>query len=136
MKSQQTTLETLERLRAESTSAGGSKKMEAQHNKGKLTARERLHLLLDNESFEEFDVLKISRGDSLGSGKKFPGDGVITGHGTIDGREVFVCSQDFTVIGGSLGEAHAQKICKVMDLAVKVGAPLISINDSDGSRNQ
>ena len=119
----QATLETLERLRAESVSAGGEKQLEMQHKKGKLTARERLNLLLDDGSFEEFDVLKISRGSSLGGEKSYLGDGVVTGHGSIDGREVFVFSQDFTVLGGSLGEAHAQKICKVMDLAMKVGAP-------------
>ena len=130
------TLETLERLRAESVTAGGEKKKEDQHRKGKLTARERLDLLLDDGSFEEFDVLKIGRGGSLGEEKKYLGDGVITGHGAIDGREVFVFSQDFTVLGGSLGEAHAQKICKVMDLAVKVGAPIIGLNDSGGARIQ
>ena len=130
------TLETLERLRAESVTAGGERKKDDQHRKGKLTARERLDLLLDNGSFEEFDVLKIGRGGSLGEEKKFLGDGVITGHGAIDGREVFVFSQDFTVLGGSLGEAHAQKICKVMDLAVKVGAPIVGLNDSGGARIQ
>lgn len=136
MSNQQATLHTLERLRAESVAAGGPKKKEEQHQKGKLTARERLHLLLDKDSFEEFDVLKASRGGNLGQGATYLGDGVITGHGTIDGREVFVFSQDFTVIGGSLGEAHAQKICKVMDLAVKVGAPIIGLNDSGGARIQ
>ncbi len=130
------TLETLERLRAESVTAGGERKKADQHRKGKLTARERLDLLLDDGSFEEFDVLKIGRGGSLGEEKKYLGDGVITGHGSIDGREVFVFSQDFTVLGGSLGEAHAQKICKVMDLAVKVGAPIIGLNDSGGARIQ
>ncbi|MBU1569993.1 MAG: methylmalonyl-CoA carboxyltransferase, partial [Proteobacteria bacterium] len=131
-----TTLETLERLRAESTAAGGEGKTDEQHRKGKLTARERVDLLLDDGSFEEFDVLKTGRGGALGSDRTYPGDGVITGHGAIDGREVFVFSQDFTVIGGSLGEAHAQKICKVMDLAVKVGAPIIGLNDSGGARIQ
>ncbi|WP_240193446.1 acyl-CoA carboxylase subunit beta [Desulfobulbus alkaliphilus] len=130
------TLETLERLRAESISAGGPQQKEAQHQKGKLMARERLDLLLDDGSFEEFDVLKLGRGGSLRDEKSYLGDGVITGHGSIDGREVFVFSQDFTVIGGSLGEAHAQKICKVMDLAVKVGAPIIGLNDSGGARIQ
>nr|WP_320011147.1 acyl-CoA carboxylase subunit beta [uncultured Desulfobulbus sp.] len=132
----QATLETLERLRAESVSAGGEKQLEMQHKKGKLTARERLNLLLDDGSFEEFDVLKISRGSSLGGEKSYLGDGVVTGHGSIDGREVFVFSQDFTVLGGSLGEAHAQKICKVMDLAMKVGAPIIGLSDSGGARIQ
>ncbi len=131
-----TTLETLERLRGESMCAGGEKKVEAQHAKGKLTARERIELLLDEGSFEELDVLKIGRGDALGDTRTYPGDGVVTGHGTIYGREVFVFSQDFTVVGGSLGEAHSQKICKVMDLAVKMGAPIIGLNDSGGARIQ
>ena len=131
-----TTIKELERLRAESMAAGGEKKLSDQHRKGKLSARERIDLLLDDGTFEEFDVLKASRGGAMGSSKTYPGDGVITGHGAIDGREVFVFSQDFTVIGGSLGEAHAQKICKVMDLAVKVGAPIIGLNDSGGARIQ
>ena len=130
------TLETLEMLRAESILAGGDVKIADQHRKGKLSARERIDLLLDEGTFEEFDVLKIGRGGALGKQKTYPGDGVITGHGAIDGREVFVFSQDFTVIGGSLGEAHSQKICKVMDLAVKVGAPIIGLNDSGGARIQ
>jgi propionyl-CoA carboxylase beta chain len=130
------TLETLENLRGEAVSAGGAKKVETQHSKGKLTARERIDLLLDDGSFEEFDALKTGRGGALGDDRSYPGDGVITGHGTIDGREVFVFSQDFTVVGGSLGEAHAQKICKVMDLAVRVGAPIIGLNDSGGARIQ
>lgn len=130
------TLETLERLRAESKAAGGEARRDAQHRHGKLTARERIDLLLDDGSFEEFDVLKVGRGGALGDTKIYPGDGVITGHGSIEGREVFVFSQDFTVIGGSLGEAHAQKICKVMDLAVKVGNPIIGLNDSGGARIQ
>ncbi|MGW8186444.1 MAG: carboxyl transferase domain-containing protein, partial [Desulfobacterales bacterium] len=130
------TLETLERLRAESMAAGDPKKIDAQHGKGKLGARERIDLLLDDGTFEEFDVLKTGRGDILGGERSYPGDGVITGHGAIAGREVFVFSQDFTVVGGSLGEAHAQKICKVMDLAVKVGAPIIGLNDSGGARIQ
>ncbi len=129
-------LETLAHLRDQAASAGGPEKIDAQHAKGKLTARERIDLLLDDDSFEEFDALKTGRGGSLGDNKSYPGDGVITGHGTIDGREVFVFSQDFTVIGGSLGEAHSQKICKVMDLAVKVGAPIIGLNDSGGARIQ
>lgn len=131
-----TTIETLEGLRAESISAGGEKRIADQHSKGKLSARERIDLLLDKGTFEEFDVLKIGRGGALGEQKIYPGDGVITGHGAIDGREVFVFSQDFTVIGGSLGEAHSQKICKVMDLAEKVGAPIIGLNDSGGARIQ
>ncbi len=130
------TLETLERLRTESIDAGGTDKKAEQHGKGKLTARERINLLLDEHTFEEFDVLKVGRGGSLGQEKNYLGDGVITGHGSIDGREVFVFSQDFTVLGGSLGEAHAQKICKVMDIAVKVGAPIIGLSDSGGARIQ
>ena len=130
------TIETLEKLRLESIAGGGKKKIEVQHRKGKLTARERLNLLLDNSSFEEFDILKTSRGGAMENERSYSGDGVITGHGTIDGREVFVFSQDFTVLGGSLGEAHAQKICKVMDLAVKVGAPIIGLSDSGGARIQ
>ncbi|MDR3555163.1 MAG: acyl-CoA carboxylase subunit beta [Syntrophobacteraceae bacterium] len=130
------TLETLEKLRAESIAGGGETKRDVQHRIGKLTARERIDLLLDDGSFEEFDVLKLGRGGALGDVKGYLGDGVITGHGTIDGREVFVFSQDFTVAGGSLGEAHAQKICKVMDMAVKVGNPIIGLNDSGGARIQ
>ena len=131
-----TTLETLEKLRGEALLAGGPGKIEWQHSKGKLTARERIELLLDEGSFEEFDMLKVGRGGALGDDRIYSGDGVVTGHGNIDGREVFVFSQDFTVIGGSLGEAHSQKICKVMDLAVKVGAPIIGLNDSGGARIQ
>ncbi len=130
------TIENLERLRAESRVPAGEKKIEAQHGRGKLTARERIDLLLDDGTFEEFDALKTGRGGSLGDAHTYPGDGVVTGHGSIDGREVFIFSQDFTVIGGSLGEAHSQKICKVMDLAVKVGAPIIGLNDSGGARIQ
>jgi propionyl-CoA carboxylase beta chain len=131
-----TTLENLERLRAESRAPAGEIKIEAQHDRGKLTARERIDLLLDDGTFEEFDALKTGRSGSLGDAHTYPGDGVVTGHGSIDGREVFIFSQDFTVIGGSLGEAHSQKICKVMDLAVKVGAPIIGLNDSGGARIQ
>jgi propionyl-CoA carboxylase beta chain len=130
------TFEALEQLRAESIAAGGEQKIINQHGKGKLSARERIDLLLDDGTFEEFDVLKKGRGVVMGEQKTFPGDGVITGHGTIDGRDVFVFSQDFTVIGGSLGEAHAQKICKIMDLALTVGAPIIGLNDSGGARIQ
>ncbi|MGC8602593.1 MAG: acyl-CoA carboxylase subunit beta, partial [Desulfomonilaceae bacterium] len=115
---------------------GGPKRVEQQHARGKLTARERVDLLLDEGSFEEFDILKSGRGGHLGGEKEHLSDGVITGHGTIDGREVFVFSQDFTVIGGSLGEAHSEKIGKVMDHAVRVGAPIIGLNDSGGARIQ
>jgi propionyl-CoA carboxylase beta chain len=115
---------------------GGSKRIEAQHGKGKLTARERMNLLLDEGSFEEFDLLMTGRANPEMGLQEVPGDGVITGHGTIDGREVFVFSQDFTVMGGALGHAHSEKICKVMDHAVRVGAPIIGLNDSGGARIQ
>lgn len=111
----QDNLETLEKLKDEAFSGGGAARIEEQHRRGKLTARERIDLLLDEGSFEEFDTLKTGRGGALGDTRSFLGDGVITGHGTIDGREVFMFSQDFTVLGGSLGEAHSQKICKVID---------------------
>ena len=123
-------------LRKHAFSGGGDKRIELQHQRGKLTARERLQLLLDEGSFEEIDSLKVGRGEMVGGNKSHPGDGVITGHGTINGREVFVFSQDFTVVGGSLGEGHSQKICKVMDLALQVGSPIIGINDSGGARIQ
>jgi len=133
---EQDNLTKLEVMKEEAFLGGGAKRIEAQHRKGKLTARERIDLLLDEGSFEEFDLLMTGRaGQSFGIGE-FPGDGVITGHGTIDGREVFVFSQDFTIVGGALGEAHAQKICKVMDHAVRVGAPVIGLNDSGGARIQ
>ncbi len=130
------TLATLTKLREEALAGGGAARIETQHRKGKLTARERIDLLLDEGSFEEIGMLKIGRGAGVGQEHAYPGDGVITGHGTIDGREVFVFSQDFTVIGGSLGEAHSQKICTVMDMAVRVGAPIIGLNDSGGARIQ
>ncbi len=125
----------LTELRDEAIAGGGPGRIQVQHERGKLTARERIDLLLDEGSFEEMDVLKVGRGDLSGD-HRYPGDGVITGHGTIDGREVFLFSQDFTVIGGSLGEAHSQKICKVMDHAVRVGCPMIGLNDSGGARVQ
>lgn len=114
---------------------GGAKRVAKQHDAGKMTARERLEKLLDENSFVEVDAFVETRAiDFDMQKKKVPGDGVVTGYGTIDGRPVFVSSQDFTVIGGSLGEAHARKIAKVMDMAMKVGAPFISINDSGGAR--
>jgi len=116
---------------------GGPERIAAQHSKGKLTARERLELLLDEGSFEEFDMFVFHRCYDFGlENKKYLTDGVVTGYGTIDGRLVFVFSQDFTVFGGSLSEAFANKICKVMDQALKVGAPIIGINDSGGARIQ
>lgn len=116
---------------------GGQARIDVQHKKGKLTARERLTLLLDEGSFREYDMLKTHRCTDFGMEAQRPaGDGVVTGHGTIHGRTVFVFSQDFTVFGGSLGEAHAEKICKVMDKAMLVGAPIIGLNDSGGARIQ
>ena len=123
--------------RAAACSGGGEKRIDSQHAKGKLTARERLELLLDNGSFEEWDMFKEHRCTDFGMAKQsVPGDGVVTGYGTINGRLMFVFSQDFTVLGGSLSEAHAEKICKLMDHAIKVGAPLIGLNDSGGARIQ
>lgn len=116
---------------------GGEKRIAAQHDKGKLTARERIHLLMDEGSFEEIGMFVTHRSSNFGLEKtKFLGDGVVTGYGTIGGRMVYVFSQDFTVMGGSLAEAHAEKICKVMDLAMKNGAPVIGLNDSGGARIQ
>jgi len=116
---------------------GGQSRIEAQHAKGKLTARERIELLLDAGSFEEWDMFVEHRCTDFGmADQKVPGDGVVTGHGTINGRLVFLFSQDFTVFGGSLSEAHAEKICKVMDHAMRVGAPVIGLNDSGGARIQ
>ncbi|MEO8625372.1 MAG: acyl-CoA carboxylase subunit beta [Candidatus Limnocylindrales bacterium] len=124
-------------LRAQAQFGGGQERIDSQHARGKLTARERLELLLDPDSFIEFDAFVTHRATDFGlESQRYLGDGVITGHGTIDGRLVFVFSQDFTVFGGSLSEAHAEKICKVMDLAVRVGAPVIGLNDSGGARIQ
>ena len=130
-------LQELEKKREEAREGGGAKRIEAQHKRGKLSARERVDLLLDDGSFEEFDMFVEHRCTDFGmENNKIPGDGVVTGHGTINGRTVFVFSQDFTVFGGALSETHAQKICKVMDMAVKVGAPVIGLNDSGGARIQ
>lgn len=116
---------------------GGAVRLEKQRNSGRMTARERIEFLLDEGSFEEFDKFVTHRSMDFGlQNQKYLGDGVITGHGLIDGREVFVFAQDFTVFGGSLSETHAQKICKIMDLAMKVGAPVIGLNDSGGARIQ
>lgn len=123
--------------RAEAKMGGGEKRIKAQHDKGKLTARERIEILLDEGSFEEFDMFVTHRCVNFDmEKKKIKGDGVVTGTGTIDGRVIYVFSQDFTVFGGSLSEMFAQKICKVMDMAMKVGAPVIGINDSGGARIQ
>ncbi len=116
---------------------GGQERIDAQHKKGKLTARERIDLLLDDQSFEEIGGLVTHRSTNFGlEKKKFLGDGVVTGYGLVNGRLTYVFSQDFTVLGGSLAEAHAEKICKVMDLALKNGAPIIGLNDSGGARIQ
>ena len=130
-------IQVLEQKKAEALLGGGQKRIESQHKKGKLTARERLHFLLDEGSFEEIGMLVTHRSNDFGLDKeKYLGDGVITGYGTIHGRLVYVFSQDFTVFGGSLSETHAEKICKVMDLAMKNGAPVIGLNDSGGARIQ
>ena len=130
-------LKTLKDKLAEGKLGGGQKRIDAQHRKGKLTARERLHFLLDEGSFEEIGALVIHRNYDFGMEKqRFLGDGVVTGYGTIDGRLVYVYSQDFTVFGGSLSETHAEKICKIMDLAMENGAPIIGLNDSGGARIQ
>jgi acetyl-CoA carboxylase carboxyltransferase component len=123
--------------RVQAKLGGGEKRIDSQHKKGKLTARERIDMLLDDGSFEEFDMFVTHRSTNFGLDKeKYMGDGVVTGHGTIDGRIVFIFAQDFTVFGGSLSETMAQKICKVMDMAMKMGAPVIGINDSGGARIQ
>jgi propionyl-CoA carboxylase beta chain len=130
----------LERLRERTAHAelgGGAARIEKQKASGKLTARERIDFFLDEGSFEEFDKFVVHRSTDFGlDQQRFPGDGVVTGHGLVDGREVFVFAQDFTVFGGSLSETHAQKIVKVMDLAMKTGAPIIGLNDSGGARIQ
>ncbi|MBL7998018.1 MAG: methylmalonyl-CoA carboxyltransferase, partial [Candidatus Kapabacteria bacterium] len=129
--------EHLENLRREAMLGGGEKRIADQHRKGKLTARERLDILLDENSFEEMDMFARHRSNRFGLDATRPlGDGVVTGTGTINGRTVCVFSQDFTVFGGSLSEVHAEKICKVMDLAMKIGAPVIGLNDSGGARIQ
>src|ERR1700722_11781391 len=130
-------LKSLEEQPAAARLGGGKRRVEAQHAKGKLTARERLDILLDPGSFEEWDMFVEHRSHDFGIGEqKVPGGGVVTGYGEINGRLVFVFSQDFTVFGGSLSEAHAEKICKIMDQAMKVGAPVIGLNDSGGARIQ
>src|SRR3982751_891316 len=124
-------------MRAEATRGGGEARIGQQHARGKLTARERLELLLDVGSFVELDRFVTHRATDFGMAEQhLPGDGVVTGQGTIDGRSVFVFAQDFTVFGGSLGAAHAEKIVKVMEHALRVGAPIIGLNDSGGARIQ
>ena len=127
----------LERRHQEAELGGGQKRIDQQHAKGKLTARERVHYLLDKGSFEELDKFVLHRCNDFGMGeKKIPGDGVVTGFGTINGRQVFIFSQDFTVFGGSLSGPFGEKVCKIMDLALKNGAPVIGLNDSGGARIQ
>src|SRR2546428_3504455 len=133
----QSKLDQLRERQQQAEAGGGSARVEKQHAAGKMTARERVEFLLDEDTFQEFDKLVEHRSCDFGLDKPlYPGDGVITGHGLIDGRQVFVFAQDFTVFGGSLSETHAEKICKVMDLAMKVGAPIIGLNDSGGARIQ
>lgn len=130
-------LKVLQHKREQALLGGGHARIESQHKKGKLTARERLHFLLDEGSFQEIGMLVTHRSTDFGMEKEiYPGDGVITGYGTISGRLVYVFSQDFTVFGGSLSETHAEKICKIMDLAMKNGAPVVGLNDSGGARIQ
>ncbi len=130
-------IEKLRKLKAEALLGGGKERIEAHHKRGKLTARERIDLLFDEGSFEELDMLVRHRCTDFGLDKqRFLGDGVVTGYGTVNGRQIFVFSQDFTVFGGSLAKAHAEKICKLMDMAMKVGAPVIGFNDSGGARIQ
>ena len=131
------TIRQLEEMRESARLGGGAARIAKQHAKGKLTARERLEILLDEGSFEEWDMFVEHRCTDFGmADTSTPGDGVVTGYGTVNGRLVFVFSQDFTVFGGSLSEAHAEKICKIMDHAMKVGAPVIGLNDSGGARIQ
>ncbi|MEJ6478891.1 MAG: carboxyl transferase domain-containing protein, partial [Octadecabacter sp.] len=130
-------LQELESRRAIAHKGGGDKRIAAQHGKGKLTARERIDLLLDEGSFEEFDTFVAHRCTDFGMEKQRPyGDGVVTGWGTVNGRQVYVFSQDFTVLGGSVSATHAAKICKIMDMAMQNGAPVIGLNDSGGARIQ
>ena len=129
--------ERLERMREQARLGGGEARIKAQHERGKLTARERIDLLLDPGTFVEMDMFVTHRCHDFGMEKKvFPGDGVVTGYGEVDGRQIFLFSQDFTVLGGSLSEAHAEKICKVMDMAMKAGKPVIGLCDSGGARIQ
>jgi propionyl-CoA carboxylase beta chain len=130
-------IEQLKERSAAAEEGGGLKRLEKQRSSGKMTARERIDFFLDEGSFEEFDKFVVHRSQDFGLEKeRYPGDGVVTGHGLVDGREVFIFAQDFTVFGGSLSETQAEKICKVMDLAMKVGAPVIGLNDSGGARIQ
>ncbi|MDR2935732.1 MAG: methylmalonyl-CoA carboxyltransferase, partial [Rikenellaceae bacterium] len=137
MSTNQKKVDQLLSLREQARLGGGQKRIDSQHAKGKLTARERIEMLLDEGSFEEFDMFVTHRCTNFGiENESYYGDGVVTGYGTIDGRLVYVFAQDFTVFGGSLSESLADKICKVMDMAMKNGAPLIGLNDSGGARIQ
>ena len=128
-------IEQLEAKREGARMGGGQRRIDAQHGKGKLTARERIEVLLDEGSFEELDMYVEHNCTDFGMDEAhIPGDGVVTGSGTINGRLVFLFSQDFTVYGGAVSERHAMKICKIMDMALKVGAPVIGLNDSGGAR--
>ncbi|MCA9739848.1 MAG: methylmalonyl-CoA carboxyltransferase, partial [Gemmatimonadetes bacterium] len=127
----------LDALGRKALEGGGAARIEAQHKRGKLTARERIDLLLDPDSFVELDRFVTHRSREFGlDGQQFLGDGVVTGYGTVHGRLIYVFSQDFTVLGGSLSEAHAEKIVKLQDLALKNGAPIVGLNDSGGARIQ
>src|SRR6266487_4986139 len=135
--SNQKNIQYLSDQKAKSRLGGGPERIEAQHKKGRLTARERIDILLDKGSFREVDAfIKHRTHDFNLDGQKFMSDSVVTGWGTIEGRLVYVFSQDFTVFGGSLGEVHAEKICKILDLAMETGAPVIGLNDSGGARIQ
>jgi len=137
MKTAEERLDELRRRKAQSEAGGGSQRIDAQHNRGKMTARERLEGLLDEDSFQEVDSLVEHRCTDFGmEGNIIPGDGVVCGHGTIDGKAVHCYAQDFTVYGGSLGEMHGLKICKILDMAMKAGTPVIGLNDSGGARIQ
>ncbi len=130
-------IEKLDQRRANARQGGGQARIEAQHKRGKLTARERIELLLDKGSFEEFDMFVEHRSVEFGADKtKIPGDGVVTGWGTVNGRTIFVFAKDFTVFGGSLSETHAQKITKIQDMAIKARAPIIGLYDAGGARIQ
>ena len=130
-------IEEMRRRYAEARLGGGEERMARQHAAGKLTARERVDAFVDPGSFQELDALVVHRNHDFGlEDKRYPGDGVLTGHGRVDGRPVFLFAQDFTVFGGSLSETFAAKVCKVMDMAMKVGAPVVGLNDSGGARIQ
>src|SRR6187401_677658 len=130
-------IELLNQKLAEGKQGGGKQRIQTQHKKGKLTARERINLLMDAGSFEEIGALVLHRTIDFGmDDHQYYGDGVVTGYGTINGRLVYIFAQDFTVFGGALSETHAEKICKIMDMAMKTGAPMIGLNDSGGARIQ